>query len=130
MFKPVFSILLTVLVATNLAACGGSDEPCAGTGTQSFGVDFPSRSYTLKVGQAATLQSNVIPESCRSSMGFRVFSGSLPTSMILSGGNIVGTPTAVGTFQFQIAVTAIEGYAAVNSVSPPRSSGITVSVTQ
>lgn len=118
-----------VLVATLvLASCGGGgDDPC-GAKQQVFGVNFTVKSHALKVGQAATLKSTVIPESCRGSMAFAVKNGALPNGMALVNGDVTGTPTKAGTFKFQVFIDAVDGYGPFLSLTAPQSGEITATV--
>jgi hypothetical protein len=127
MRKSILSVLLAAVVATTLVACGGEDERC-GAETQQFGITFANAIYSAKVGQAATVSSNITPESCRSKMTFAVRTGALPPGMQVVDGNVSGTPTALGNYQFQISISAIGGYAAVSSTSPPRSGTVLITV--
>lgn len=127
MYKTIFSATLAISTAIALVACGGGSEHICGEKSQSFGVAFDSQTFNIKLGQAAELKSIVTPESCRFDITFSQ-KGGLPTGMTLVNGNVVGTPTAAGTYQFQVLIDAISGYQPVSSFLGPRSSLITVTV--
>lgn len=82
----------------------------------------------LKIGVPAELKSTITPESCRLDITYSVKTGSLPPGMSIVDGNIVGTPTQAGTYQFQVYIDAIDGYESVFSFSAPRSALTTVTV--
>jgi hypothetical protein len=119
--------LFSLLVIASLSACGGGDNLC-GEKSQLFAIDFETKLVSLPTGKTASLQSTVTPESCRSDMTFSVRDGALPTGMSLSNGNVAGIPTTVGTYKFQISITAVEGYDRIIPFNAPRSSQITVTV--
>ena len=127
MHKTLLSATLAISTAIALVACGGGSEHICGEKSQSFGVAFDSQTFNIKLGQAAELKSIVTPESCRFDITFSQ-KGGLPTGMTLVNGNVVGTPTAAGTYQFQVLIDAISGYQPVSSFLGPRSSLITVTV--
>jgi Putative Ig domain len=130
-------IAIYTALAMMLASCGGgggsSNAPC-GSASQAFGISFDSP-YSLKVGVPATIRSSVTPESCRGDMTFALYnfslsgSGSLPSGMSLSSGNIVGTPTTPGTFRFAVAITNVKNYQPIYLGSQPHSATVTVTVT-
>ena len=127
MYRTLFSASLAISTAIALVACGGGSEHTCGEKSQSFGVAFEAQSFNIKLGQATELKSTVTPESCRFDITFSQ-KGTLPTGMTLVNGNVVGTPTAAGTYQFQVLIDAISGYQPVSSFLGPRSSLITVTV--
>lgn len=128
MFSKRMSSVFVLVAAAALASCGGGgDDPC-GEKQQAFGVDFSVKSHALKVGQAATLKSTVIPESCRGSITFVVKNGALPDGMALVNGDVTGTPTKAGAFKFQVFIDAVDGYEPIFYLTAPRSSEITATV--
>jgi hypothetical protein len=128
MFIKRISSVFALAAALVLASCGGGgDEPC-GEKKQAFGIAFSDKAPALKVGQAATLKSTVLPESCRTSITFAVKNGALPDGMALVNGDVAGTPTKAGTFKFQVFIEAVEGYESVFFLTAPRSDVITVTV--
>jgi hypothetical protein len=117
-----------ITISAALVACGGgADEPC-GAQSQSFGVSFEPSVYTLKVGQLATITSKVIPESCRSEMHFSATTNGIPPGMALQRGNVTGTPTQAGIYEFQLTMTSVDGYLDFLTISRPRSNKVTVLV--
>ncbi|WP_144289932.1 hypothetical protein [Ideonella sp. A 288] len=116
----------TLPITLALASCGGGSS--CGAETQSFGITFANSAYSLKVGQAATVNSSITPESCRSSMTVRTLNGSLPNGMEFKDGNLVGTPTLAGRFVFQAYISAVDGYQSILTFTAPRSAQITITV--
>ncbi len=126
-YKKLLTASSAIAVAIALTACGGGDNPC-GSKSQAFSVGFDLRAFDIKIGVPVEIKSTTSPESCRQDITYSVKNGSLPPGMSLINGNVVGTPTLAGTFQFQVFIDAISGYEAVSSFSPPRSALITVTV--
>jgi hypothetical protein len=107
------SIYKTILVISCfflLASCGsGVDTPC-GAKSQTFGINFEKLAYKAKVGEELKIESQLIPESCRTEASFSVKSGELPIGMTIVDGHIFGTPTSAGIYEFQIYLTAVKNY--------------------
>jgi hypothetical protein len=130
MYKTLFSASLAIATMVAMAACGGGSDSACGEKSQSFGITFEAKSFNIKLGEPAELKSILTPESCRADMSFSE-KGELPTGMTFVNGNIVGTPKAAGTFQFEVFVNGINGYQPIISLTglPAIRSGlITVTV--
>ena len=109
-----------------ISACGGGGV--CGEKSQTFRISIDPKVFNLKIGVPAELKSTVMPESCRFDITYSVKTGSLPPGMTLIDGNVAGTPTQAGTYQFQVFIDAISGYESVSSFTAPRSALITVTV--
>jgi hypothetical protein len=118
---------LVALSAALVACGGGSDEPC-GQRSEYFGVSFEPSTYSLKVGQQATIGSKLTPESCRGDMHFSATSNGIPPGMVLQDGNVTGVPTQAGNYQFQLTMTGVDGYMDFGFGGGPRSNKVTVTV--
>lgn len=123
----IFSLIPTLLFTWALASCGGGSDPC-GAQTQPFGIDFAVKTSTVKLGQVTKLSSTVTPESCRNSMTFMTRNGNIPPGMTLVNGDVAGTPTVVGTYSFQVYISAVSGYLPISEITAPRSGLITMTV--
>ncbi|HSV52207.1 MAG TPA: putative Ig domain-containing protein [Burkholderiaceae bacterium] len=123
------SIALALSVALLGGCGGGSDDPC-GEKMQFFAIAFAAEKHSLKLGKPATIASTVTPESCRGDMSFAVRSGALPPGMTIENGNVTGTPTQSGEFNFQIYISGVEGYqtGGFSSFTAPRSGIVQVTV--
>lgn len=93
-----------------LAACGGDFGTPCGAKSQVFGINFEKTVYSGKVGEELKIETKLIPETCRADMTFSIKTGDLPTGMAIVDGNLFGTPTAAGAFEFQIYITSVLNY--------------------
>lgn len=117
-----------VALSGALVACGGgSDAPC-GQRSEYFGVSFEPSTYSLKVGQQATIASKLTPESCRGDTHFSATSNGIPPGMALQDGNVTGVPTQAGSYKFQLTVISVDGYKDFGYGGGPRSNQVTVKV--
>ena len=126
MYKRIFSASFAIAAAMAISACGGGGV--CGEKSQTFRISIDPKVFNLKIGVPAELKSTVMPESCRFDITYSVKTGSLPPGMTLIDGNVAGTPTQAGTYQFQVFIDAISGYESVSSFTAPRSALITVTV--
>jgi hypothetical protein len=93
-----------------LAACGSDFGTPCGAKSQVFGINFEKMAYSGKVGEELKIETKLIPETCRADMTFSVKTGDLPPGMSIVEGNIFGTPTEAGVFEFQIYITSVLNY--------------------
>ena len=93
-----------------LAACGSDFGTPCGAKSQVFGINFEKTAYSGKVGEELKIETKLIPETCRADMTFSVKTGDLPPGMSIVEGNIFGTPTEAGVFEFQIYITSVLNY--------------------
>lgn len=108
-----YTLYKSILILSSvflLASCGnGVGTPC-GAKSQTFGINFEKTAYSGTVGQELKIDTKLIPETCRADMTFSIKTGDLPPGMAIVDGNLFGTPTEAGTFEFQIYITAVKNY--------------------
>jgi hypothetical protein len=93
-----------------LTACGSDFGTPCGAKSQVFGINFEKTAYSGKVGEELKIETKLIPETCRADMTFSIKTGDLPPGMSIVEGNIFGTPTEAGVFEFQIYITSVLNY--------------------
>jgi hypothetical protein len=102
--------VLILASACFLAACGSDFGTPCGAKSQVFGINFEKTAYSGKVGEELKIETKLIPETCRADMTFSIKTGDLPPGMAIVDGNIFGTPTVAGTFEFQIYIISVLNY--------------------
>jgi hypothetical protein len=93
-----------------IAACGSDFGTPCGAKSQVFGINFEKTAYSGKVGEELKIETKLIPETCRADMTFSIKTGDLPPGMSIVEGNIFGTPTEAGVFEFQLYITSVLNY--------------------
>ena len=109
--KNVIQRYLLILASTLfLAACGSDFGTACGAKTQVFGINFEKNAYSGSLGEELKIETELIPETCRADMSFSIKFGELPPGMAIVEGNIFGTPTTAGEYEFKIYITAVKNY--------------------
>jgi hypothetical protein len=109
-FSRILRYALILASACFIAACGSDFGTPCGAKSQVFGINFEKTAYSGKVGEELKIETKLIPETCRADMTFSIKTGDLPPGMSIVEGNIFGTPTEAGVFEFQIYITSVLNY--------------------
>lgn len=116
-------LIIYVSIIIGLYSCSDGGEDLFGVGLCSSENPLFTVSYlpplSLKKGSYYEIRGSVFPERCRKDMIFST-SGSLPPGLKLDQGNIVGTPTTLGSYTLQVEITGVAGYIRFNTVPSNR----------
>ncbi len=110
MHHKISKYLIILASVCLLAACGSDFGTPCGAKSQVFGINFEKTAYSGKVGEELKIETKLIPETCRADMTFSIKFGELPLGMDIVDGNVFGTPTTAGEYEFQIYITNVKNY--------------------
>lgn len=126
--RPLLALACVAVSLAALAAWDQGDKACA-MEAKSIKIDFETRTLGLLLGEERTVHSTVTPERCRDAIRLSVRSGALPPGMHLGpGGHVSGTPTAEGTYRFELAVDGVGGQPIRAGIRVPVSGDVTLIV--